>query len=69
VLPDYVPQTSTSFRENWQFCYVGASPGQAWKDLTEEQRARVMQFLPRDMCVPDESTDSSGRDCIAAGGS
>lgn len=44
-----------TIRENWQFAYVGASPGQKWKDLTDAQRARVMALIPREFLVPDES--------------
>lgn len=44
-----------STRENWQFAYVGGSPGQKWKDLSDDQRKRVLQLLPREFLVPDES--------------
>lgn len=55
VMASTIPDTSTSFRKNWQFAYVGASPDQEWKDLTDEQKQRVMQFLPREYTMPDES--------------
>lgn len=42
-------------RENWQFKYVGCATGQRWKDLTDEQRKRIMSMLPREFLVPDES--------------
>lgn len=44
-----------SIRENWQPVYVGCSPGQKWKDLTDEQRKRVLALLPREYLMPDES--------------
>jgi hypothetical protein len=50
-----VEVSGVSIRENWSFTYVGASPGQKWKDLTDEQRKRVLSLLPREMLVPDES--------------
>jgi hypothetical protein len=42
-------------RENWQFLYQGGSPGQKWKDLSDEQRKRVLQLIPRDYLMPDEA--------------
>lgn len=55
-----LPSTSldvagVSTRENWQFVYAGGSAGQKWKDLTDEQRKRVLQFIPRDYLMPDEA--------------
>ncbi len=50
-----VEVAGVSTRENWQPVYVGASPGQTWKDLTADQQAGVMRMLPREYCMPDES--------------
>jgi len=47
--------TGVSVRENWQFVYSGGSPGQKWKDLSDEQRKRVLQLIPRDYLCPDEA--------------
>lgn len=47
--------SGVSIRENWTFVYVGASPGQRWKDLTDEQRKRALSMLPREFLIPDES--------------
>jgi len=55
VLQDTIPETQTSFRKNWQFAYIGALQGQEWKHLSEEERQRVMQLLPREYLMPDES--------------
>jgi hypothetical protein len=50
-----VEVAGVSVRENWQFLYQGGSPGQKWKDLSDEQRKRVLQLIPREYLVPDES--------------
>lgn len=50
-----VEVSGVSIRENWVPVFVGASPGQSWKDLTDDQRKRVMALLPREFCIPDES--------------
>jgi hypothetical protein len=44
-----------STRENWQFVFVGGSPGQKWKDLDDATRKRVMALLPREYLIPDEA--------------
>lgn len=44
-----------SMAENWQFCYEGASTGEKWKDLTSEQRERLLRLLPREVLCPDEA--------------
>jgi len=50
-----VEVSGVSTRANWQFVYQGASPGQRWKDLTDEQRKRVLALLPREFLMPDEA--------------
>lgn len=50
-----VEVSGVSIRENWTFVYVGASPGQRWKDLTDDQRKRVLSMMPREFLLPDES--------------
>lgn len=50
-----VDVSGVSIRENWQFVYSGGSPGQKWKDLTDEQRKRVLALLPREYLMPDEA--------------
>ncbi len=50
-----VAVAGVSRRENWQPVYMGASPGQKWRDLTDEERKRVLPLLPREFLVPDES--------------
>lgn len=50
-----VDVSGVSIRENWQYVYAGGSPGQKWKDLTDEQRKRVLALLPREYLIPDES--------------
>jgi hypothetical protein len=52
--PTKVEVDGVGSRENWQFKYVGASPGQKWKDLTSDQQERVRALIPRDSIVPDE---------------
>lgn len=47
--------SGVSIRENWTFVYVGASPGQKWKDLTDDQRKRALALIPREFLMPDES--------------
>ena len=55
VLPSKAVRVDgVSIRENWTFAYEGASAGQRWKDLTDDQRKRVLQFIPREYLVPDE---------------
>jgi hypothetical protein len=56
VLPSTnVEVSGVSVRENWQYVYSGGSPGQKWKDLTDEQRKRVISLIPREFLMPDES--------------
>ncbi len=50
-----VAVAGVSVREHWQFVYDGASPNRKWKDLTDAQRKRVLQFLPREYLMPDEA--------------
>jgi hypothetical protein len=47
--------SGVSVRENWQFVYAGGSPGQKWKELSDEQRKRVLSLLPREYLMPDEA--------------
>jgi hypothetical protein len=49
------PVAGVSTRENWQYKYLGASAGLRWKDLTDEQRRRLLQLIPRDYLQPNES--------------
>jgi hypothetical protein len=56
ILPSTkVDVSGVTMRENWTFVYNGGSPGQKWKDLTDEQRKRVIALIPREYLMPDES--------------
>jgi hypothetical protein len=56
ILPSAAVEVAgVSIRENWQFLYSGGSPGQKWKDLSDDQRKRVIALIPREFLIPDES--------------
>lgn len=55
VLPSAaVDVAGVSIRENFQFFYSGGSPGQKWKDMSDDQRKRVIALIPREYLIPDE---------------
>lgn len=55
VLPSpAVAVQGVSIAQNWQWKFAGCGSGLSWDQLSQEERERVLRFLPREHMRPDD---------------
>ena len=55
VLPSQaVAVQGVSIAQNWQWKFAGCGSGLSWDQLSQEERDRVLRFLPREYMRPDD---------------